>query len=135
MGSLYFRKEQKMKLKDFVVGQDAYTVLEHPGRNQEDIYGTVKVIGIGRKYVKTQQGDGPFPPTKEYFVRDEDETFLVENADWGDRAKLFPTMQAFDDYREKKEKYLAVKEEIKLRGLSDFTLDQLRRIFQILEEK
>lgn len=46
MGSLYFKKEQKMKLKDFVVGQDAYTVLEHPGRNQEDIYGTVKVIGI-----------------------------------------------------------------------------------------
>lgn len=74
-----------MKLKDFVVGETAYTLLENTGRNVGSVHEKVSIVGVGRKYVTIS---GTFSEER-YFIRFEDDDFLMQDVDRGEKKKLF----------------------------------------------
>lgn len=120
-----------MDIKNFKPGQDAYIILEDHGRNTDRVIQKVKIVSIGKKYVKASPVGYRY--TTDFFNLN-DEEYLTENKDWGFPLKLFPSKQDADDYVERVETYGELRNKFQRYGMYDFTLDQLRRIKNIFDE-
>lgn len=112
-----------MKIKDFKVGQDAWLFYE------KGCVEKVTVSRVGRKYVCVQN----LGYEKQYKECDWCTEGLVENKDWGERALLFLTEEKLLEFQERKQAedwlYSTMQRGIKNR----FSLEQLRKIKEILE--
>lgn len=98
-GNMERRKEDtEMKLKDFVAGETAYTLLENTGRNTGSVHEKVSIVGVGRKYVTIS---GTFSEER-YFIRFEDDDFLMQDVDRGEKKKLFKSKQDLDEFLARK---------------------------------
>ena len=111
-----------MNIKDFKVGDKVYIVEKLHRREtiRED-----EVIKVGNKYITTKRDELKF------YLNNENDTFLTINRDWGEKELLFKNEQELKDYEE----YKTLKSELydKLCRLEEYSLDQLRKIKEIIE--
>lgn len=112
-----------ISLNDFNVGQEVY-ILDSDRR--EEMIHKATVISVGRKYITVNYGY----PTSKYSVEDYCSLGLIEKVDYGSADICFPSMQAFNDYKEKKslEKWFY---DISMRT-NQYSLEQLRKVKEIL---
>lgn len=120
-----------MSIKDFKPGQDAFMLLENTGRNEEPKIEKTVVLSIGRKYVKVLLGISQCKI--DFFSNLDEENYLLENVDWGERRKLFPGRQEVEDYLERGKIYRDLMNLLRYGNKNDFTLEQLREAKRILE--
>lgn len=123
-----------MTLKDFKPGQTVYNLRIITGKSTEYSVTRYKVVSIGRKYVRAAPDGSDIYPT-EFYLADEDNEYLTENRDWGNRTLLFFTESNINDYIEKIELRKWFRNEISEHKLRTYTLNQLRAIKAILEGK
>lgn len=114
-----------MKIKDFEPGQTAYILRMHVGRNQDPEIIETSVEKVGRKYVTVRYGSR--------YEEDIDNPYgLIESADFGERSFLCPSRTDAEMYIERH------KLQIWLWNIGNrhgkYTLEQLRRVKEILEE-
>lgn len=120
-----------ININDFKPGQDAFMLLENTGRTEEPEIEKVVVLSIGRKYVKVAKENSR--NEIDFFSNFDEENFLLENVDWGEKRKLFPDRQAVEDYLERGAIYRDLRDLLKFYNEDDFTLEQLRKAKRILE--
>ena len=123
-----------MTLKDFKSGQTVYNLRIITGKSTEYSVTRYKVVSIGRKYVRATPDGSDICPT-EFYLEDEDNEYLTENRDWGNRTLLFFTESNINDYIEKIELRKWFRNEISEHKLRTYTLNQLRAIKAILGGK
>ena len=113
-----------MNIKDFTVGQTVYML---PARRYA--MGTpVTVSKVGRVYVTIDRGR----PAAKFCDTGEGKEYLVEQAEIGSPAKLFPTKIALEAYLEKEEIKKWISRATDWSKLNCYTLDQLRRVKEAL---
>lgn len=96
-----------MNIKDFKPGQTVYALSTKRGRTVNHTIRKYIVMSIGRKCVRVATEDYPtltIPFCGSNILADQ---YLVENKDWGDRMKLFPSLQAANDEIERSPEKLA----------------------------
>lgn len=91
-----------MNIKDFQSGQEVFGLTERKGRNVPPVVRRLLVAGVGRKYVKAAPEGAPH--TTSFALASEEDEYLTEARDWGDKEKLFPSEQALQDYQERNRK-------------------------------
>ena len=107
--------EKHISLKDFNVGQNVY-ILNNDRREEVIIKATV--FSVGRKYITVERG---------YLTS---KFGLIEKCEYGAADICFPSIQALNDYKEKKELNLWLSN-ISVFG-NKFSLEQLRKVKEIL---
>lgn len=120
-----------MKIKDFAVGQKAYTLQEWVGRTTPPETEKVIITGVGRKFVKAAKECG-WPPMLFYDRNEED--YLTEKVEAGEPRKLFPSKESLDAYVEQVETFKMIRKAFEGLNARKYTLTQLRAIRKILEE-
>lgn len=110
-------------LKDFCVGQKVY-ILKSDQRNETIVESNV--VAVGRKYITVDYGY----PVSKYSVEDYCSFGLIEKCEYGAAGICFPSIQALNDYKEKKELNLWLSN-ISVFG-NKFSLEQLRKVKEIL---
>lgn len=120
-----------MTIKDFAPGQTVYVLTRTRGRTTEHFIKRYKVLSVGRKYVKAAP-EGSWHPI-EFYLNDETDKFLIENKDWGDKGRLFPTEQAVNDDIERDMLCSWARKALDSWKIDTYTLEQLRAIKEILE--
>ena len=118
-----------MKIKDFIVGQEAFAYYEDLGRRE---FRTTRgiVTDVGRKYVTVFFGNGR-NVHKYYKFHDADE-YLTESVVYGIQEKLFISEQALSNYKEYDELCKNIRAKFDYYRNDDFSLKQLRAIWRIL---
>lgn len=122
-----------MILKDFTVGQTAYSLTVHKGRQTKYKINKCVIKTIGRKYVKAEPEKGGL--VKEYYLLHKDDGFLSENSEWGNRAMLFRTLDAANDYIEGDMLRSWLKSAVGGNRIKNYTTNQLRTVRKALEPK
>jgi len=115
--------EKHISLKDFNVGQNVY-ILNNDRREEVIIKATV--LSVGRKYITVDRGY----PTSKYSVEDHCPFGLIEKVEYGGADICFPSMQALNDYKEKKSLdrwFYDVSSHA-----NKYSLEQLRKVKEIL---
>lgn len=120
-----------MNINDFKPEQDAFMLLENTGRIEKPKIEKVVILSIGRKYVKVVKENSR--NEIDFFSNPDEENYLLENVDFGEKRKLFPDRQAVDDYLEKGAIYRDLMNLLRFSGKDDFTLEQLRKAKRVLE--
>jgi len=115
-----------MTVKDFKVGAKAYVIASV--RCGDFSIREVEIEKVGRKFVYAKGGYYGF------YLRDEDENYLVEEKEWGAPDVLFLTRQDAEEKIERDTLLKLIRKETEYAKLSSLSLDQLRRINQILHE-
>lgn len=115
--------EKYISLKDFNIGQDVY--IFNRNRHEEKIIKST-VLSVGRKYITVDYGY----PNSKYSVEDHCPFGLIEKVDYGEADICFPSMQALNDYKEKKalEQWFYYNSS----HINTYSLDQLRKVKEIL---
>ena len=88
-----------MEIKDFKVNDKCYVLQESMGRNAYPIITKHVVDMVGRKYVTVKV----IWETKFEKAYDEDDNYLVEVCNFGEKRKLFKTKCEVEEYIERKE--------------------------------
>lgn len=86
-----------MTIKDFKPGQEVFVLSTTRGQTVNHAIRKYIVKSVGRKYVKVATED--FPNLTVDFRKQEYDSgdYLIENKDWGERMKLFSSLQAAND--------------------------------------
>lgn len=115
--------------KDFKAGKKAYIVTKKRGRIQEQFVSECYVVSVGRKYVRVTEHEGSRYTSDFYNLRGDDDYLSEYNSE----RKLFPTEKlAFEDMEnETLKKWLS--EATEYRKMESYTVEQLRRVKEILE--
>lgn len=121
-----------MKIKDFKPGETAYSLIRVRGRLTEHFIKKYTINSVGRKYVKATPEGGHFPV--EFYKREENDDFLVENKDWGDYEKLYLSEQAVNDDIERDMLRSWFVKAVGSYNIDNYSLEQLRKVKKILEE-
>lgn len=122
----------KVTLKDFFVGAVAYIVMDKGHGNLE--LSECRVVSAGRKYVKVT-GMVLAVSTWCFGVSAASDEYLAENIDYGWQRRLFPTKEQAAEYIEREELRRWCYEAMMFPKSKEYSLDQLRRVKAILEEK
>lgn len=120
-----------MTIKDFKTGQTVYALIRIKGKTTSHVIKKYTVLSVGRKYVKAAL-EGDERPDSFYLDKDTDD-YLTENITWRGPAKLFLTEAAANDDVEKDMLRSWLKNATEWRRISDYTLEQLRAVREILE--
>lgn len=123
----------KVTLNDFFVGAVAYAVTVKNGSVAPEI-SEYRVVSVGRKYVKVT-GMTLAVSTMCFGVSAASDEYLAENIDYGWKKMLFPTKEQAAEYIEKEELRKWCDEAFMWPKSKGYSLDQLRRVKSILEEK
>ncbi len=121
-----------MNIKDFRPGQEVFGLTECYGWNKSSVIRRLLVAGVGRKYVKAAPEGAPY--TIPFALVSEEDEYLTEAKDWGDKEKLFPSEQDLRDYQEQKELFRAIRQSFEWDHANDYSLGQLREIQRILNK-
>lgn len=121
-----------MNIKDFAVGQEAYTLQEWVGRTSPAETDKVIITGVGRKLVKAAKESG-WPSMS--FYDHNGEGYLTEKREAGEPKKLFLSKVALDDYMEQVESFKIIRRAFDVANARKYSLTQLRAIRKILEEQ
>lgn len=111
-----------MNIKDFKVGQDAWIFMKGGHISKTTI------TKIGRKYVYTAEY-WECRYAEQHWLKEG----LVEEKDWGDRKLLFSTEDALHEYLERKDLEGWLFDKMQKGVRNTYTLEQLRKIKEILE--
>lgn len=113
-----------LKVKDFKAGQKAYDVFLHKRYNRDPEILKAEVKSVGRKYVTLAD-------SWESKYMENDECYLVEAKDWGERSYLFRTKNDAEEYLEhyKLSHWLG---SIGMFNAESYSLEQLRLVKKIL---
>ena len=115
-----------ISIKDFHVGKPAWSI-EHKGNTEEII--EQSVINVGRKYVTVSR----MGMERKYSELSGGRTYITD----GYNSRLFPTEQSANEFIQKKDLVLRLKE--KTDRISSFgeeyTLDELQKVYEILDGK
>lgn len=122
-----------VSLKDFSVGAIAYAVTKKNGNGNPEI-SEYRVTSVGRKYV-TVTGMALSVSTFRFGVSTASNEYLAEAVDYGWPKKLFPTKEKAEGYIEKENLRKWLDDAFMYPKAKEYTLDQLRRVRAILEEK
>lgn len=117
-----------ISIKDFKVGETAYSL--DTNSNPQKLR-PVEILKIGRKYVTTKEGYWERKYGEEAYSPDA----LVEKSEFGAKDLLFVSEQAYNDYLEKLELERWLQITVGRYGRLKFSLEQLRKVKAILEEK
>ena len=120
-------------LNNFSVGTTAYAVTEKNGNGNPEM-SEYRVISVGRKYV-TVTGMALSVSTFRFGVSAASNEYLAEVVDYGWSKKIFPTKEKAEEYIEKENLRIWVDKALMYSKSKEYTLDQLRRVKVILEEK
>lgn len=120
-----------MTIKDFKIGQTVYALSMIKGKTTSHMIKKYTVLSVGRKYVKAAL-EGAECPDSFYLDKDTDD-YLTEDITWREPAKLFLTEAAANDDVEKDMLRSWLKNATEWRRISDYTLEQLRAVREILE--
>lgn len=112
--------DKRLEIDDFVAGEKAYVVSK--GEIHE-----VQVYKVGRKYVFVKG-------YCEFFLRHEEDNYLVENKDWGEKESLYLSKKEAEDELEYSSLLRRIEKATKYYELRTLKLDQLRRIWNIINE-
>lgn len=117
--------------KDFKHGKKAYIVTKKRGRIQEQFVSECYVVSVGRKYVRVTEHEYSKYTSDFYNLRGDDDYLSEYNSE----RKLFPTEKAAleDVEKEKLKKWFL--EATEYRKIELYTVEQLRKVKEILEEK
>lgn len=117
-----------MEIRDFSKGQTVFVLGERVRTRGELSTRRSWVEKVGRKYV-TIGGlwGGRFKETSESIP------YLVEQTEYGSPRFLFPSEQAFNEYKEREELKEWVRKTAGWDKINRYTLDQLRAVKKILE--
>lgn len=111
-----------MGIKDFEVGQTAYILNMHTGRNQDPEITKTTVEKVGRRYVTVDNGTR---------YEEGDDYGLIDAENYGERTYLCPSKTDADMHIERHEL------RVWLRKAADYSfrydLEQLRKVKEILE--
>lgn len=121
-----------MNIKDFKPGQEVFVLSTTKGREVHHNIRKYIVKSVGRKYVKVATEDYPnltINFCKQEYDRGE---YLVENRDWGDRTRLFASLQAVNDEIEREALKSWLRGAAEWNKIQSYTLDQLRAVRDIL---
>lgn len=116
-----------MHVKNFNTGQRAYILNMYEGRGREPEVVPTTVDKVGRKYVTTVNGH-------RYEVQEYFEFGLVEAVNYGDRTFLCPSETDAKMYIEKCNLVTWIKKLNIYTRHSDYTLEQLRKVKDILDK-
>lgn len=111
-----------LSIKDFKVGDIAYSVLMNKGRNAQPIIFEKKVTTVGRKYVTVDDGQRYENFNCEY---------LNEVAVYGERRMLFRSRKDAEDYLEKCSLALWLGC-MSVSKFEKYSIEQLREVKEIL---
>lgn len=118
-----------MKIKDFSVGQTVFIIGERIRSRGELNIVKAEVAKVGRKYVTISgRWAAQFKATAESLP------YLVEQTEYGSPRFLFPSEQAFNEYKEREELKDWVRRMAGWDKINRYTLVQLRAVKKILEE-
>lgn len=128
-------EERQMNIKDFKPGQEVFTLSTIRGRTTHYVIRKCVVKSVGRKYVKISTEDS-LAWTAEFYKHEYDNgNYLTENKNWGDRMKLFASMQAANDEIEREALKRWFSDATKTWKIQNYTLEQLRAVKDILGGK
>ena len=121
-----------MNIKDFQSGQEVFGLTERKGRNVPPVVRRLLVAGVGRKYVKAAPEGAPY--TTPFALASEEDEYLTEAKDWGDKEKLFLSEQTLQDYREREDLFRTIRRTLEHAHANQYSLEQLREIRKILDK-
>lgn len=114
-----------MKTKDFKVGQKVYIYDSFFNEVKQDV-----VVKVGWIYVYV--GDTINPDR--FYVKDESDNHLYEQAEFGQRRQLFVSEEAITDEKMREALINYLDNRFRSRGGKRYSLDQLKRIAEITKE-
>lgn len=120
-----------MKIKDFTPGQTVYAVGQKRGGTTEHFIERRTVVSVGRRYVRAAPEGSRL--TDDFYLHNEADDFLTERYAFGERKKLFPTLEAANDGIERYMLRLWLRGAADWNKLDGYTLGQLREVKRILE--
>lgn len=123
----------EVSLKDFSVGATAYTISNENGNSQYKL-SEYRVISVGRKYVTVTEMMLRASAFR-FGISAVSNEYLAEVVNYGWSKKLFPTKEKAEEYIEKENLRIWVDKALMYSKSKEYTLDQLRRVKAILEEK
>lgn len=118
------------KVSDFKPGDTVYTAnysFNAQERQVEQIIGEHRVKTVGKKYVTIENGH------RFYAIENKSNTYLLEDSTWGNRDYLFKSKVHADEFFEKKG--LVIWFSGIQRSMDEYSLDQLKKVREILEGK
>lgn len=121
-----------MNIKDFKPGQTVYALSTKRGREINHTIRKYTVMSVGRKYVKVATEDHPTLTIAFSGSNILADRYLVENKDWGDRMRLFPSLQAANDEIEREALKDWLREAVNYNKIRLYSIDQLRAVRDIL---
>ncbi len=120
-------------LKDFSVGTTAYAISDKHGNGNYEM-SEYRVTSVGRKYV-TVTGMALSVSAFRFGISAASNEYLAEIMDYGWPKKLFPTKKKAEEYIEKENLRKWLDDAFMYPKAKEYSLDQLRRVKAILEEK
>lgn len=123
-----------VSVKDFKPGQTAYILTRKRGRTQEHFVSQCIVVSVGRKYVKTVKQESSNITSDFYNLRGNDD-YLSEVDYCNTGRRLFPTQQAAIEDIEKDMLKDWISKATQHSSMEKYTVQQLREVKEILEEK
>lgn len=124
-----------MNIKDFKPGQEVYVFSTKSGWTVNHTAKKYIVRSVGRKYVKVSTEDFPDTVIEFFKKKGADENYLTENQDWGDKRRLFISLQAANDEIEKEALIKWLRVATSWGRIESYSLRQLRAAKQALERK
>ena len=123
-----------MNIKDYIPGQEVWAGGGIFGRSKNYDIKNYIVRSVGRKYVKASPENFTNMIVDFYKPEQINDDYLVENKDWGNPMKLFVSRQAAEDEIERDElKRWFVKEASAYPNVQNYTLEQLRKVRDVLK--
>lgn len=123
-----------MNIKDYIPGREVYALCVKFDRSKNYEIKKYIVRSVGRKYVKASPENFTNLIVDFYKPEQINDDYLVENKDWGNPMKLFASRQAAEDEIERDElKRWFVKEASAYPNVQNYTLEQLRKVRDVLK--
>lgn len=113
-------------IKDFNVGDIVY--IKRPYK-YDNVLHQAQVAKIGRKYITVRE----YGWFSQYRAEDYSPLALVEKVDAGSPSLLFKSEQAYMDYEEQQSLEIWLRRVVNKCGRYDYSLEQLRKVKEILE--
>lgn len=110
-----------MTVKDFKVGENAYTISNGEAK-------AVKIIKVGRKNVYIRGYEHPF------ILKNNKNNYLTENKDWGASKIIYLNKQDAVDVIDRSVIINELRKVIRI-GNCGLPIDKLRKIYEIIKEE
>lgn len=124
-----------MNIKDFKPGQEVFALSTTRGRTVNHTIRKYIVKSVGRKYVKVATEEHPTSTIAFSGSNILSDQYLVENRDWGDRMKLFTSLQAANDEIDREALQTWLREAVNFNKIRFYSVEQLRAVKDILRGK